>query len=574
MTKKRYAVLYFAVLLLTVSGILFTVASFSKTRRELERQHDAHLYQLVQSTDRNVRNLLVHGMAELQDLVAHRTMREAEAIWRETGDTSALFETLDFNYFLSFDSVSRLIAVSGGEILALDGQKETYTVRSGGDPQKLSLCTDEEGTPFLAFMSPSPEGDICYYALIDYKQFYHNIVGSEVSAGHWVVLYNEENDLFLQNDRFQPVAQLMGSDEALARKDGYSVMVECGRSGEAAIRTYSYEDEADGPESCRIAVIPAGMTENGFFSLAVAEETDAVRSLAVFTTLRLALGLFLIALALVLLSALLIGNRRRNLEAAEKLSLLQQQNETLSEVVEKQATLARHQRLETIGTMASSIAHEFNNLLTPIMGYSIMTMEALGGEKEECIDNLTEIYNAARSAKAIVSQMNQLSRKTDASSFAPLSPDALLQRTMSVADPARAESVTVKTELRCPERCILGNETQLVQLFLNLTLNAFQAMGSLGGELRIVSERKGDRVVVSFADTGPGIPPEVREHIFEPFFTTKEAGKGTGLGLAIAVQICDAHGASIDVESEPGSGAVFRVSFPAESCGDENFSED
>lgn len=229
---------------------------------------------------------------------------------------------------------------------------------------------------------------------------------------------------------------------------------------------------------------------------------------------------------------------------------------------EKYQQLAHHQRLEILGTLTSSIAHEFNNLLTPIMGYSLMALENLPPQSEELYDNILEIYNASRQAKTIISRLSDLSRKNPPTAFHPTALDELVKKTLEVATPAKPEGVGLKLDLNCWDQRISANEIQLSQLLLNLILNSFQAMEGSGGELIISSSFDEQTVQLRVADTGPGIPVAIQDKIFEPFFTTKESGRGTGLGLAIAAQVVEDHHGSIRLESEEGKGAVFTVILP------------
>ena len=212
--------------------------------------------------------------------------------------------------------------------------------------------------------------------------------------------------------------------------------------------------------------------------------------------------------------------------------------------------------------MASSIAHEFNNLLTPIMGYSILVLEKLPEEEEDLYDNVLEIYEASRKAKTIVSRLSDLSRKNSPSAFQPIAPDSLLRKALEICAPAKPANVEQECRFGCRNAVITGNEVQLSQMLLNLILNAYQAMEKAGGRLRLCTREEGDSVWFSVADTGPGIPQSQMEKIFEPFFTTKERGKGTGLGLAIVRQVLQEHGGEIQVESKEGEGTVMKVRLP------------
>ena len=234
----------------------------------------------------------------------------------------------------------------------------------------------------------------------------------------------------------------------------------------------------------------------------------------------------------------------------------------MEELNRRTQDLAHHQRLQTIGTLTSSIAHEFNNLLTPIMGYSLMALERLGPEEEELYDDILEIYNASRKAKDIISRLNDLSRKNTELSFREVSPDELVRKTLSVANPAKPAKVEIRLDLNCWDQRMRANEIQLNQLLLNLVLNGFHAMEQRGGIMTISTGFDENNIDIQVSDTGCGIAEEVLPQIFDPFFTTKETGRGTGLGLAIVAQVVEDHKGTIRVKSEIGKGTTFFVSLP------------
>ena len=227
--------------------------------------------------------------------------------------------------------------------------------------------------------------------------------------------------------------------------------------------------------------------------------------------------------------------------------------------------LAHHQRLELIGTMTSGIAHEFNNMLTPIMGYSILSLEQVPAGNEQLMENLIEIYDASKRAKTLITRLASLSRKNSGDTKRLFSPDKLSDKVLDMAQPSLPPLVSVARDYHCAEECLFADETQIGQLLLNLVINAFQAMEREGGTLTLSTQLDEGTVLFRVGDTGPGIPPEVFPRLFDPFFTTKENGRGTGLGLAIARQIAENHSGTITVTSEAGQGTVFTVSLPARS---------
>jgi signal transduction histidine kinase len=132
----------------------------------------------------------------------------------------------------------------------------------------------------------------------------------------------------------------------------------------------------------------------------------------------------------------------------------------------------------------------------------------------------------------------------------------------------RKNNVTVDFLPETSLPAVLGDSHQLMQIFLNLILNAEQAMREARdrGTLRIRLEKLSNSVVITFQDDGPGIPAEVLPNIFDPFYTTKRPGRGTGLGLSICKAILREHGGEIEASSGPGGGAVFRVTLPAQAA--------
>lgn len=223
--------------------------------------------------------------------------------------------------------------------------------------------------------------------------------------------------------------------------------------------------------------------------------------------------------------------------------------------------IAHRQRLETIGLLTSSISHEFNNLLTPIMGYSLMALEKVEPEGE-VYDDILEVYTASRKAKELITRLSDLSRKNSGDFFRALSPDELVHKTITVANPAKPETVQVQLSLNCLGQQLYANELQLNQLLLNLVINAFHAMEETGGVLTVRTWFDETNITFEVSDTGCGIEKAALSHLFDPFFTTKPGGKGTGLGLAIAAQVVEDHKGTIQVASRVCQGTTFTVKLP------------
>ena len=225
-------------------------------------------------------------------------------------------------------------------------------------------------------------------------------------------------------------------------------------------------------------------------------------------------------------------------------------------------------RLAALGEMAAGLAHEIRNPLAAIKGATqYLDPRRLPGDDREFLEIIVEEVNRLN---GVVSQFLDYSRPLK-SSMTPGDVGEILQRTFKLLAPEIPSGIQLTLDLAPELPAVSCDAEQLKQVFLNLALNAFQAMpsgGSLTAATRLARddlapwrESHGrDRVEVRFRDTGPGIPPEARENVFVPFFTTKE--KGTGLGLAISQRIVKAHQGTIAVLSPPGGGAEFVISLP------------
>ncbi|MDP9148429.1 MAG: response regulator [Myxococcota bacterium] len=243
-----------------------------------------------------------------------------------------------------------------------------------------------------------------------------------------------------------------------------------------------------------------------------------------------------------------------------------------SEHRDLQARLAQTDRLTALGTLAAGVAHEINNPLAYVLlnlGYVIEELPRLLSPSEERVVELRVALEHARNGgeriRDIVRSLKTFSRP-DNESRTSLDIAHVLEATLAmVSNELRHRARVVKDFSYAPD--VMANEARLGQVFLNLLLNAIQALPegrSDTNEIRVVVRSlASDRVGVEVHDNGTGIPAEIRGRIFEPFFTTKPVGIGTGLGLAICHGIVTSLGGMLSVESEVGKGSVFRVELPA-----------
>ena len=239
----------------------------------------------------------------------------------------------------------------------------------------------------------------------------------------------------------------------------------------------------------------------------------------------------------------------------QQLAALQQQLDSVRE------QLTESQRLATIGTIAAVIAHEFNNLLTPIVSYSQFALSSADSDKPdmELIKKaLSKAFGASTKAGKICQSMLGLARGQTAQSTVAI--QTLVDEVLLVLarDPQK-DGLALRVQIQ-PELMVNGDPVQLEQVLLNLLINARQAMLGRGGSITIkASDVEGENSVrIQVIDTGPGIPEKLLPKIFQPFFTTK----GTGLGLAICKEIVEHHRGRIEVNSVVGRGTTFGVVLP------------
>lgn len=248
---------------------------------------------------------------------------------------------------------------------------------------------------------------------------------------------------------------------------------------------------------------------------------------------------------------------------------------------ESEDQLRQSQRLESIGRFAGGIAHEFNSLLTVIIGYAKYGQQQVG-EKSSVLETLIEIHETARTAALLTKQILAFS-SNQIFSIRQVDIGDVLSKVVGFMRPLMGETVEINLVKHSDSVLLHIDESQIEQVFFNLLTNARDAMNK-GGRVavqykittlseddsrnrRIVGPtasfiQPGQYVCVSIADQGVGIAPEVQEKIFEPFFTTKGHGVASGLGLSVAYGIVRQHKGFIDVKSSLGQGATFEVYLP------------
>jgi len=227
-----------------------------------------------------------------------------------------------------------------------------------------------------------------------------------------------------------------------------------------------------------------------------------------------------------------------------------------------QAQLIQSEKLSGIGEFVAGVAHELNNPLTSVMGFSELLRKADGDPRHRRY--LDMIHKSALRCQKIVQSLLSFARRHQPERKLS-SLNELVEDTVEILQyQMRTSNIEVVTDLDSNLPKAMVDPHQLQQVFLNIINNARQALETYrpGGCVRITSERRGDRACINFEDNGPGIPEANLSKVFDPFFTTKDVGTGTGLGLSLCYGIIKEHGGAISVRSKPGEGASFRIELP------------
>jgi two-component system, cell cycle sensor histidine kinase and response regulator CckA len=248
----------------------------------------------------------------------------------------------------------------------------------------------------------------------------------------------------------------------------------------------------------------------------------------------------------------------------------------ITEKKQLEAQFLRAQRLESLGTLASGIAHDLNNVLTPILSVAQLLPMRLPDIDDRTQNLLTILESSARRGADLISQILSFAQGIEGKHVS-IQPAHLLLDIQKIVEQTLPKSIEIDRDIPADLWTVAGDMTQLHQVLMNLCVNARDAMPQ-GGTLSIqaanlsidrafvrthLDAREGNYVEITITDTGTGIAPQLLDRIFDPFFTTKEIGKGTGLGLSAVLGIIKSHGGFLDVQTQVDRGTQFHVYLPA-----------
>jgi len=562
--KQEYTfrLLILLIVCLMTIGVGLILKNYQEYKEEFIKQQESQQLQLTQAVDRNISSLLQQSRNSLDYIIHLEQFQKAEYQWLSGGKNSDMLRYLTENHLDRNELIAGIAVLQDGNFILDEHGRSTFRFINEDNLSSERICIGVTGKYYLALLCQGQK-DAAYASMIDLQLLYEKISSIELAESDQLLLLDRNSGIMLHYCVDSNEVKTTQLDSCPDRKDFQLMLTAQQEQLQGCYPFYYQTQKMSRGYNAHIMILPSSIGENQNFTIGLISNIDTAFAPLEKASLNWLLGGVLILCGICLLLILLLHFRRRDIQIARELDLLQQKNIAMEELHRKTSEMEHHQRLEMIGTLTSGIAHEFNNLLTPIMSYSMLTLEQLSSQQDELYDNVLEIYNSSRKAKEITSQLSQYSRKNVSENKLYLQPRLLLERALHVAMPACPKEVHVETHFCDSNAKLYGNETQLSQLFLNLMINAFHSMAETGGSLTISTVESGGQIHISFKDTGCGIPADILLHIFEPFFTTKEGGKGSGLGLAIAQQIAEDHQGHISVYSEKSKGSTFTVTLPA-----------
>lgn len=382
---------------------------------------------------------------------------------------------------------------------------------------------------------------------IDLDDFYENeqaLSNLEVANSRYCIVKDSDGETIMPSDHVEgnmSISQTMGNGCAIAW-----IYEATGVTPERTRKLIAYENIEIGSEELALYII---------------EDYDQL----VKPIEQIALYLCVIGVVLIMI---VVGFMYTIYEHQKKEVILEkelQHEKTLNETMKKQEGLMqKYNHSKTMGVLTGAIAHEFNNLMTPIVLYADL-LEENEIVRREMPEEVTELKSAAFRCEELARQLLSYSRQGKAEKvLTDYDATYAINEAVSIVQKLIPSNIQLKTTICKTAYYIHGQVGTLNQILLNLTTNAIHAMKD-GGVLKIqfglsTDNEKYVRLIVE--DTGTGIPEEIKEKVFQPFFTTKQAGEGTGIGLTVVSRLAQEHGGYVRAKTEEGKGTMFILDFP------------
>lgn len=443
---------------------------------------------------------------------------------------------------------------------------------------------DEMGNFYLVLKKEYlPSKTLCL--VIDEEAYYNSLISDiHVGSNGYVVLKTSANRIIMHPSKLQWGIDLISGRRELYPNGDYKsleAMIDRQQKTPKGVNEYySYWWTAKNvPRVKKVAAHAHAKIGNSYWVISSVVDYSDLSSPIQSSFRRLTIAYMAILLIFLSACGYIIKLLMDRLRDMKQIDYLKELNATLNEIHRSEETLAHRQRLQVMGAMAGGIAHEFNNFLTPIMGYADLLMTELPPDSD-AMESAQEIYKASEKASDVIRNISAMSRKNVETVYRSFLARKFLDSCTKILRTMCPSNVHLSYESALGDGYILGNGTQLQQVLLNLCMNSVHAIGHKEGHIKIFAFRVQRNEIlhlfpleeipasieaylqIDVRDDGCGMDPTTLRHIFEPFFTTKKSGQGTGLGLALADQIIRSHRGYLYAESEVGKGSVFHIFLP------------
>ena len=567
--------------------------SFREYREQIVSQQEEQLLTISKAVSNSISMYTDSYFADLNDISLYEDYQEAGERYLSLGNRKGLRRFLsDHMKTQNEDVINFMICGQTNEdgslkILIEGGASKQYISENhfeGNAPgSRIDILRDEDNEYYLGLSIPTLDAGLRLYVVINIERMYQKVAAYIRVGSNGYVMIKDSTGRILMH----PVKEQIGQDVISWRKSRYPdfdlsyldaliAHQKAGMEGTEIYYSYWWADEQPRRVRKIAAYTPLRFGNDFLIVSAVMDYNELATPISKAMITVAILSIALVGLFAALIYRLRVDSQIQR-KTEEENEYLRKVNTKLEELRARQEQMAHNQRLQLMGTLTSGIAHEFNNLLTPIMGYSgLILADAAPGE--DIYDSASEIYSAAEKAKEIIRQIASLSRKGQGKPSRPLNIGKASERILKMIDTVIPPDIHLVTEFDWdPQCCVLCSETEINQIILNLCTNAFYAMRGRDGVLKLggrtVSGEEAKEQFHALAyqesyasfwveDNGEGISEEQLNHIFDPFFTTKQPGEGTGLGLSTVQSILESLGGGIVATSELGKGSRFTCFFP------------
>lgn len=585
--NKKILVALFGISVMFLAGmILLTRTIWEEYRQTIISQQEQQMLLITQSVTDHMSSMIESSSDDLRIVSEMYELYERE--FDNQSDLEFMARQTARIAEQEKDFVSNLNLFDENGVLIDQAKEQNFVKRlfytKYAEDIMISVYVAEDGYTFLAFDKELSNGKRVEL-VVDLMRYYKRLIASIRMGNNGYLLTKTSDGTIIMH----PSKEQLGIDVIKGRKEIYKdvdlrdleIMIDKQKKGEEGISVYHsywWMDEAL-PRVKKIAAYTPLNFEQDFFIISSVIDYDDLYIPVAQGVVKISVMLLVVFLSVLAMLTALYFIMRGKAKDKEEIAYLKELNATLEEMQRSEEKIAHQQRLQIIGTMTSGISHEFNNLLTPIMGYAGMMLGEMS-EEDENYQDVKEIYDASQKAKEIILQISALSRKNMETAFRYLTAKNMLIRSLKMVRSICPDNIVLEEELNLGKQGFLGNETQMNQMMLNLCVNGFHAIGKNDGTMKILADvvpagqvkeqhpgLQPDEIFKKFiririSDTGCGMPPEVVRQIFNPFFTTKQTGQGTGLGLTMVDNIIVSHRGMIDVDSEEQKGTTFTVYIP------------